>query len=118
MIEKEATAEVEEVVFDAEISWEEFFNTEVNPRVYVGFAITVSLAMAMELSIYDLDGEVAETLFLFHPMSRETILRNISKLNEEEPNQSPIIELSGIPFTDFLFRWSTSQYQQLSPQQQ
>ena len=117
MVEKEVTAEAEEIAFDTEISWEEFF--DAGPRVYIGFCITITLAMAMELSIYDLDGEVSETLFLFHPTSRETILRSTKNLNEEEPNKPPIEELSGIFFTDFLIRWSNAQ-QNLpkTPQQQ
>ena len=104
MMEKEVIAKE---FSDGEISWEEFFENEISPKIHVGFSITISLSMAMELPIYHPDGkEVAETLFLFNPNSRESIIRNIERINEEDPDQ-PIIEIAGISLTDYLFRWSS-----------
>ncbi len=118
MIEKEATANVEEVFYDGEISWEEFFDYDLCPKIYVGFSTTVSLAMAMELPIHDSDGELSEVLFIFNPRSRETVLRSVDKINKEDPTGQPIAEVSGIFFTEFLAYWSSSQQLPKPTQQQ
>jgi hypothetical protein len=116
MTEKEATNfEEEEAFYDCEISWEEFYNPEFNPKISVGFATTVSASMAVELVIKNPNGVTSETLFVFHPTVRESVLRTIKKLNEEDPNGEEVLEVSGEFFTDFLVRWSTSQSS--SPQQ-
>ena len=115
MTEKEETNFEEEAFYDCEISWEEFYNPEFFPRISVGFATTVSVSMTVELVIKNSSGATAETLFVFHPTVRESVLRAIKKLNDEDPNGEEVLEVSGEFFTDFLVRWSASQSS--SPQQ-
>jgi len=112
MIEKETATDVEEEIFyDCEISWEEF-NDIKNPKISVGFSTTVSESMAMELAIPNPNGEGSESLFIFNPNARETVLRTVGRINKEAPNSQEIVEVSGVFFTEFLVRWSSQQSQQ------
>lgn len=92
-------------LLDTEISWEEFVEADSAPRIYVGFAPTISVLKTIELYIRGKEGIIEETLFVFNPFYREAVLRNMDKLNEN--SNDPVVEISGDSLIDFFSRWSS-----------